>query len=400
MDARYAGVAAPRGVRPQSPRRVLILALMVAFAVAIVIAVDDDRAHASHVSCGATITADTTLDSDLLDCPNNGIVIRADDITLDLNGHSIDGDGTLFEGCAKNELCDIGVLNDGHDGVTVRHGSVREFGVGVLVGGARHNRIGDISSSENLDFGFVLAESGRSLIRNSSGHHNVAPEGDGMGLFGCRRVRILHNEFRRNAGPGIHVDFGSSDNLIKRNRFARNGTSLFMGGEQAADHNRVKRNRFRGGPEDGILVSSGNANVIARNHLTRGGNILVEGGRGNLVARNVVRGARRAGILLGLPNFPAGGANNVVRRNLVKGSGDQGFLVTEDKDHTLLRNNVAVRAGDDGFAIRSQTTTLIDNRAVRNAELGINAVLGVTDGGGNRASGNGDARQCVSVQCR
>jgi hypothetical protein len=46
------------------------------------------------VSCGDEITADTTLDSDLVDCPNNGIVIGADGITLDLNGHSIEGDGT------------------------------------------------------------------------------------------------------------------------------------------------------------------------------------------------------------------------------------------------------------------------------------------------------------------
>jgi nitrous oxidase accessory protein NosD len=368
------------------------------------IAFGASQASASHVSCGDTITADTTLDSDLVDCPNNGIVIGADDITLDLNGHLIDGDGTLFAGCGKDELCDVGVANDGHDGVTVRHGSVREFDSGVLVGSStsrkvRHNRVGDISSSKNLSFGFVLAGAARSLVRNSSGHHNVAPEGDGMGVFGCRHVRILHNKFRHNPGPGIHLDFDSSDNLIKRNRFSRNGISLFVGGDEGGDHNRVKRNRFRGGREDGILVGPGNGNVIARNHLTQGGNILVENGRGNLVARNVVAGARHAGILLGLPNFPVGGANNVVRRNLVKGSRGQGFLVTEDKDHTLLRNNVAVRAGDDGFAIRSKTTTLIDNRAVRNAELGINAVLGVIDGGGNKAHGNGNPAQCTNIAC-
>jgi parallel beta-helix repeat protein len=355
------------------------------------------QASASHVSCGDEITADTTLDSDLVDCPNNGIVIGADSITLDLNGHTIDGDGTLFEGCdPQQEPCDVGVANNGHDRVTVRHGSVRDFAIGVLVGNARHMRIGDISSSRHLFFGFALFDSGRSLVRNSSGHHNVAPEGDGMGLFGCRRVRVLHNKFRHNPGPGIHV-LDSSDNLVKRNRFARNGTALFV---EKGDRNRLKRNRFRpGGPDDGILVSPGNGNVIARNHLTQGGNILVERGRGNLVARNVVRGARRGGILLGLPNFPEGGANNVVRRNLVKGSRGQGFVVTEGNDHSLLRNNLAVRTGDDGFSIRSQTTRLIGNRAVRNAELGINAVLGTIDGGGNRARGNGDPRQCVNVKC-
>jgi hypothetical protein len=41
-----------------------------------------------HVGCGDTITTDTTLESDLVNCPNNGIVIGADNITLDLNGHT------------------------------------------------------------------------------------------------------------------------------------------------------------------------------------------------------------------------------------------------------------------------------------------------------------------------
>ena len=47
------------------------------------IASEFPQASAGHVSCGDTITTDTTLDSDLLDCPSNGIVIGAADITLD-----------------------------------------------------------------------------------------------------------------------------------------------------------------------------------------------------------------------------------------------------------------------------------------------------------------------------
>ena len=51
------------------------------------------QALASHVQCGDVITQDTTLDSDLIDCPGDGLVIGADDVTLDLNGHTVDGDG-------------------------------------------------------------------------------------------------------------------------------------------------------------------------------------------------------------------------------------------------------------------------------------------------------------------
>jgi hypothetical protein len=36
---------------------------------------------------------------------------------------------------------------------------------------------------------------------------------------------------------------------------------------------------------------------------------------------------------------------------------------------------------------------------VRNADLGIEAVKGVIDGGGNVAFGSGDPRECVNVAC-
>src|SRR5215217_4952654 len=103
------------------------------------------QASASHVSCGDTITADTTLDSDLVDCPGNGIVIGADDVTLDLNGHTIDGDGVL--GCDELYGCDFGVDNTaGHDGVTIENGSIRDFATAVFVLDASHNRLSRLSS--------------------------------------------------------------------------------------------------------------------------------------------------------------------------------------------------------------------------------------------------------------
>ena len=113
----------------------------------------------------------------------------------------------------------------------------------------------------------------------------------------------------------------------------------------------------------------------------------------------MVTHARRAGIRLGIPHPFIGGADNVVRGNLVKGSRVDGFLVTEKDDHSVLKRNVARRAGDDGFDIRSHSAKLARNRALRNGDLGIAAVRGVIDGGGNRASGNGDPRQCTHIVC-
>jgi TolB protein len=352
----------------------------------------------SQVSCGEVITADTTLDGDLLDCPTHGIVIGADDITLDLNGHLIDGDGTPTAGCnPRTEWCDIGVLNEGHDGVILRDGSVREFAAGVAVAGARDNRVVAISSSRNWEFGFAFGEVARSVVRDSSGHHNIAPEGDGMGVFGSHDLRIVDNVFSNNApmNPGLHV-LDSNDNLIKGNRFSHNpDIAIYL---ERADRNQVRRNRLVRNLA-GIIVAPGDRNVIIRNRVSRGRDaIAIEEARGNLIARNVVVRPRGIGIRLGYKQYADG--HNTVRRNLVKGSGDDGFLVAENDTRSVLKRNVAVGAGDDGFDARSSSMKLARNKARRNGDLGIDAVPGVIDGGGNRASGNGNPAQCLNVACR
>jgi large repetitive protein len=360
------------------------------------VALGGAEAARQQPSCGETITADTTLDGDLLDCPNNGIVIGADEITLDLNGHRIKGDGKEFAACPDREICDVGLVNDGHDGVKVKGGSTREFGVGVLIAGASDNRVRDISSSKNVFFGAVVAGSTRSEIRAGSFSHNIPPEGDGIGLFGSDHITIAGNSIQDNPGPGIHVA-DSTDNLIKGNRLSGNGPAILVEG---ANRNEMRENRVsRGG---GILVGPGNRNVIARNHVSRAQESISATGRENLIARNVVVDARGRGISLGVdfadgPDF--GGVDNVVRRNEVRGSGGDAFLVNH-KGSYVLKRNVASGAKDDGFDVECRSTRLAKNRAKHNADLGIQAVRGVIDGGGNRAGGNGDKRQCVNVKCR
>jgi parallel beta-helix repeat protein len=375
-----------------APAMLVSLATLVAFAATGAMALGGQPSSASHVSCGDTITADTTLDNDLLDCPSNGIVIGADDVTLDLNGHTIAGDGEAVRRCRRGEFCDTGVVNDGHDGVTVRDGSVGKFFAGVFVGRARQNRVLGISSSRNQFFGFVIADSSRSVVRDSAGNDNPAPDGDGIAIFASRRLRIVGNSFRRNA-LGMHVE-DSTNILIARNRFARNTDPGIL---MEANRNQVRGNRCSRNAE--CILIRGNRNVVAGNRSFRdGGGMGIEKGRRNMVARNVVMHARWEGIRLGINEPPIGGAANVARGNLVRG-GRNGFLVAENDRHSVLRRNTAIAAADDGFDVKSRSAKLNANRALRNADLGIEAVPGVLDAGGNTARHNGDPRQCTHIRC-
>jgi parallel beta-helix repeat protein len=310
------------------------------------------QASASHLNCGDEITADTTLDSDLIDCPNNGIVIGADDITLDLNGHTIDGDGEPFKPCPEDEACDIGVVNDGHDGVTIKGGTVTDLEFGVFLFRAKRNRLRDLSVVENALEGIVISRSARTRVQRSSASRN------GVG----------------NSRPGI-VLFESDDNRITGNAMSKNGDlGLFMA---ASDHNLIRHNRTRGHPEGGMIIE-GDRNEIVRNRSARDG----------------------GGILITIVNRGGKAVGNVIRRNEVRDARAGGISVDRDVKRTLVSRNHVVGSGRGGIMVGSPSTTLTKNRAVRNGGLGIKAVEGVIDGGGNRARGNGDRRQCVNVRCR
>ena len=382
-----------------APATLVSLAVMVAFAVISAIALGGERARASQVSCGDRITVDTTLEQDLVNCPNHGIVIAADGVTLDLNGHLVDGDGKPAADCdQQKEPCDFGVFNDGHDGVTVRDGSVREFAAGVLFGtasGRAHdNRVLDVSATRNQFAGIGIFSQVRGLVRNSSGDGSLGRDGMGLSLGNSHQVRILNNSFRHNAHVGMET-FESDRYLIKGNLFSRNDQeAILMGGHD----NQVRRNRLvRNG--SGMSLG-GRDNVVAHNRIVGGHDgIRVEKGRGTLVADNLIVDTRRWGITLGIHRPFIGGADNVVRGNIVRRSRVDGIVVVKKDRHSVLVRNVVTGSGDDGFDINSRTTTLTGNRARRNDDLGIEAVFGVIDGGGNIASGNGTPRQCLNIFC-
>jgi hypothetical protein len=77
-----------------------------------------------------------------------------------------------------------------------------------------------------------------------------------------------------------------------------------------------------------------------------------------------------------------------------------GDLFTQD---TMLDGDLVDCPGDGivigADDIDSPFTTIEANIANRNRDLGIDAMSGVIDAGGNRAAGNGNPLRCVNVLC-
>jgi nitrous oxidase accessory protein NosD len=368
---------------------------------AVCLALTAAQASASHVSCGDTITADTTLDGDLLNCPGSGIVIGADGITLDLNGHTIDGD----EPEACDEICDFGVANFGHQGVTIEGGVVREFALAAILGNAADNRLLHMSLAESTFPGVIVFESpGLRFEHNTVTANGLETDGEGLGLFTSPDSRVAQNEIFDNGDIGV-FGLDASDIVFERNALSGHTEAGFL---IEGSRNVFNRNRLSG---NGVGIDvGGDENVITRNHVfdsplsEEGGGfgIFVAAGRDNVVARNLVVRSSRAGIRLSLiPEELEGGpgaVNTAVRHNVLRGNGD-GIFVLDTAENTLIEDNLALASEDDGIDVDSPLTTLTGNHALRNGDLGIEAVFGVTDGGGNKAHGNSNPAQCTNLAC-
>jgi parallel beta-helix repeat protein len=385
--------------------RRLGLSLILAVALSAAVGSASGRAFGPQPSCGDTITADTKLHSDLVNCPNNGLVIGADNVTLDLNGHVIDGDDAEFTDCPPNEACDIGILDFDHHGVTIKGGKVREFTFGSLVIGATDSRLTRLDLSHNFFSGLLVAESSRSQIDLITASANgLTTDQAGVDVFDSHELTFARNTVFANGDIGYFVS-GLDDSRFEENSIADHpeaGILLDHGNGNEFNHNRLSNN------QDGIVVS-GDANTVAGNWLSGpsecpeecGFGISLEGGTGNVIEGNIVLRFHQAGIRAA--SFEEFGGpptvGNTISRNVVRGPAVDGVIVESTAFDTLLERNIAIGAGDDGIDVDNAATTMTRNLASHNGDLGIEAVSGVTDGGGNHAVANGNPAQCTNVAC-
>jgi parallel beta-helix repeat protein len=296
------------------------------------------------ISCGEVVSHSIRAANDL-SCPEGatGLVVGAGAITIDLAGHSISTP------CSSGGCAGVGIDNGaGHDGVTIRNGSISAFARSVLLSDASGNRVARLGGVAASD-GIVIEGGSGNVVRSN----DLSARGSAIVATGSGGLRIVKNSVRGSIGSAVRVE---------------------------ADGARIARNTLDGSPV-GISVS-GSRNHIVRNGVTRSGfyNIGVLGGSSNVVAGNLAVAAS-AGANPGIPE-----------------QGD-GIFIASAATGTAVSGNTAASNTDDGIFAQSPTTTVTDNLAINNFDLGIDAVAGVIDGGGNRAHGNGNPAQCVNVLC-
>jgi hypothetical protein len=323
-------------------------------------------ASAAHVQCGDVITQDTTLDSDLVDCPGDGVVIGASGIRLDLGRHLIDGTSGASRAGINNQA--------GHDGVTVTNGTIRDFGISIQLWNQRGGDLVHVVTDNSI----ALDDSPDIRIER-----NVVGGGISL-LTNSDRVLITRNDV---AGGVIAQGFppfgpfgGHPDDLVIDRNTIQPFISLFQ-----VPNASLTRNRVLGSPSN-----------------PTGAVIYIRGSQGSaLVERNEVSGAT-TGISLFFTQATL--SRNLVFENAGDGIWVQRGPFPESTDtRALIDRNRSERNGDDGIDVdvTNATVTVSNNFANFNGDLGIEAeATPVIDGGGNKASANGNPLQCLNVRCK
>lgn len=190
---------------------------------------------------------------------DDAIDIWADDVTLDLNGFTLTGLNTF----TKN-----GISDNTSDNVTIRNGTIRDFGRASISAAGKHWRVLNIR-----------------VIHN--GHYALLP---GLDLYGEGAV-IDQCVAAENAGKGINTGSGAS---ITRSTSMNNGSSGISAGSGSLVTGNVTS--FNGG--SGIYVN-GTGSTIMGNFSYSNTNHGISSDAASLVKNNTAYGNVNFGIQFG-----------------------------------------------------------------------------------------------------
>lgn len=427
----------------RSTRALIALATALLPVVALVLPVASPSIAANRLECGSTITRSITLTRDLVACEGPALVIGADGITVDLDGHLLRGARFVtFEQCEEDgpdswtcTPCDqegypdcgppfdtptgfvnevVGpqpggaIVNDGYDDVTVRQGRVANYHDSVAA-----TRVSGlvVRSVRGGSFGVNLELAHQARVARVDVLH--ATRMTNSRVRGTAKMLLEHSRRNRISGnPGdIWLFDGSNNNVV-----VDNVTTGFKVIWMAASHrNQVRRNHLHCDQciVEPIFLSAGSTGNVIEDNTMSG---MVDGAYGIVLFgadHNIVRN-NTIGPALELRGFPQSGGilicssdGNTISGNTILdtfvGIGVDNDVSCEEggsHDNTISGNGIrrASGAGDfieqtgDGITVgETAADTLVAGNVVRRSQHdGIDVASRTTTIRGNQVRRNGD----------
>lgn len=302
-------------------RRILGLAVVVAL-----LQIPVTAGATNGLECGDVVTESVSLTHDLIDCPGDGLVVGAHGITINLGGHTVDGDET-----GPTTAGGAGVrVGPGFGSVTITNGTITEFSEGVTLDSTTGNTVSRLNVAANTR-GINLANASANLVEKNAVTTSFL---DGIRVNGAGSdANIVRQNLVQGNVFGITVSDGADENLVDQNEVSGGnfGIALFSGAQEAE----VTRNDVFGNAVSGIQVqSSSNDALVSQNMVHENGEgILVDMGvSGATVSRNEVVTNAGDGIEIR-------GSENLVERNVIVDNGGFGIHLTETSSNNTVRRN-------------------------------------------------------------
>ena len=193
-----------------------------------------------EASCAMRVTASFTVANDL-SCQGDGLVIAADNVTVDLGGHTLTGPGMGPQTWPLPQLDSVGVRVAGRSGITIRNGKTVAFSTGIYFVDTTASTIDNVTTQHNR-FGFYIHNSTHNTVKGSDVEFNIY---------------------------GLHLQ-SSDDNLLQGNLLARQtynspgGYGLYM---YSSKSNKVVENTIDSNINWGIWFSDAKENAIFHNNV-------------------------------------------------------------------------------------------------------------------------------------
>jgi parallel beta-helix repeat protein len=197
-----------------------------------------------------TITSNTKLRSDV----TARIVIGADGITLNCDGHTISGITTA----PATPLMNNGITINGRNGVSILNCNVTNFYIGVQLASSNGTFLNGNTATGN-GYGFFLSSSNLNHLATNNASRNGL---DGFRLVSSNANGLAGNTANGNSGSGFSL-LSSNFNALTGNTASRNGLNGFL--LVFSNSNGLLGNTANSNGSYGFALISSNSNAVQMN---------------------------------------------------------------------------------------------------------------------------------------
>jgi len=307
----------------------------------------------ANAACGDTITSDTTLTGNL-NCAGNGLIIGANNINLDCNGHSI---------IYSNSVQGVGVFANTRNNITIKNCNISQG-----------------NPSFEFAYGIQLEVTHNSFVVNNTVTTSYAFNSYGIAIAGSNNT-IHANTVKLPVSLAITLG-GSGNNITANNVESRIYIRPLSNGNIVAENNitNVSANAI------GISITNGRNNIVRGNTITGLGTNTTFPGMGIfitsetdfpdsaeqniIIGNNIINtypGIRLEGSVEVFGGFIKIARNNsIISNQIIPYGGGSGISFYYATDNSVISN--IVRSSGPGIAVgfASEKNTLISNRISSN----------------------------------